>query len=367
VKKKVLDLPQNEELEITLIGSGGGYGESVVIHVGNNEWMIIDSCKGPDSPEPLPLGYLKSIGVNAATQVKRILCTHWDDDHIQGMSQIVGQCSSAQFIISKVTDIQKFLKLVALDYQKLEKGGSISATKEFVESLDTIRKRGTKPAVIYAIQDRNLWTYTGSTFKTEVFSLSPSDESVNQFDIEVSNLITEFGVPQKRLVVNQNKRAVVLFVKFGDHRIMLGSDLEVTASPQMGWLGIINLSQIFDKPASYFKIPHHGSENGYHDKIWNVLLTNKPIGTLTPWNRNKKLPQPDMVLKYKALTRKMFISSPPVFTAKPKRRDPDIEKLLRTFDYDVREVKYIQGIIRARIKMTETEWTVDLFDAAIEL
>jgi beta-lactamase superfamily II metal-dependent hydrolase len=365
--KKVLDLPQSEQLEITVIGSGGGYGESVVIHVGSNEWMIIDSCKGPDSLEPLPLSYLKSIGVNTATQVKKILCTHWDDDHIQGMSQIVEQCASAQFIISKVTDIQKFLKLVTLDYLKLEKEGSISATKEFVKSLDIIRARGTKPAVNYAIQDRNLWSFTGSTSKTEIFSLSPSDETVSQFDIEISNLITEFGVPQKRLVTNQNKRAVVLFVKFGDHRVMLGSDLEVVPSPAMGWLGIINLSQVFDKPASYFKIPHHGSENGYHDKIWSTLLTNKPIGTLTPWNRNKKLPQPEMVAQYKALTSNLFITSPPVFTAKPKRRDSDIEKLLRTFDYDVREVKFIQGIVRARISTTHTTWTVDLFDAALEL
>jgi beta-lactamase superfamily II metal-dependent hydrolase len=367
VENNSLNLPAPDQLEITLIGSGGGYGESVLIHAGRGEWMVIDSCKAPGESDPLPLQYLRAIGVDPRTCVKKILCTHWDDDHIRGMADIVRDCESAQFIISKVTDNVKFLQLVALDYTKADKSGSMSATREFSKCLEIIRQRGTKPIIISAVQDRNLWTLSNSGITTEIFALSPSDETTRLFDIEVSNLITEYGVPQRRLVFNNNDRSVVVYIKFGDQRALLGADLEVTDSNETGWLGIINLSQAYDRKASYFKIPHHGSENGHHDEIWNTLLTNKPIGSLTPWNKNNKLPTAEMIVKYRELTGKLYITSNPNFTAKPKHRDPEIEKLLRTFAYSVREVKFIKGIIRSRIRASETLWNTDLLDAALEL
>ena len=45
--------------EINLIGTGGGYGESIVAHIGNNEWIIIDSCEDPNSKTCLPLELLR--------------------------------------------------------------------------------------------------------------------------------------------------------------------------------------------------------------------------------------------------------------------------------------------------------------------
>ena len=29
---------------VSLIGTGGGYGESVVVQLGMNNWMVVDSC-----------------------------------------------------------------------------------------------------------------------------------------------------------------------------------------------------------------------------------------------------------------------------------------------------------------------------------
>ncbi len=84
-----MDLPASHIAEVSLIGTGGGYGESSVIHVGNNEWIVIDSCINPNTFQCLPLEYLRKIGVDVKTQVKSIVCTHWHNDHIQGMSQLV--------------------------------------------------------------------------------------------------------------------------------------------------------------------------------------------------------------------------------------------------------------------------------------
>ena len=51
--------PLPNEAEITLLGAGA-YGESIVFHSGDNNWIIIDSCVNPDHPNaPLPLEYLR--------------------------------------------------------------------------------------------------------------------------------------------------------------------------------------------------------------------------------------------------------------------------------------------------------------------
>jgi len=38
-----LDLPAFNIAEVTLLGTGGGYGESIVLHIGDNEWILVDS------------------------------------------------------------------------------------------------------------------------------------------------------------------------------------------------------------------------------------------------------------------------------------------------------------------------------------
>ena len=55
MKNVEIDLlkPADDEIEITTIGPGFKNGESVVIHYGDGNWMIIDSCKANDEVLPL--------------------------------------------------------------------------------------------------------------------------------------------------------------------------------------------------------------------------------------------------------------------------------------------------------------------------
>ena len=78
------ELPADKTAEITLIGTGGGYGESVVVHYGHQQWMVVDSCIDPRDKTCLPLEYLREMGVDLARQVKWIVCTHWHIDHSGG-------------------------------------------------------------------------------------------------------------------------------------------------------------------------------------------------------------------------------------------------------------------------------------------
>ncbi len=120
--------PDIDQFEITLIGTGGGYGESLVIHLPGNNWVIVDSCTNPKTGEILPLEYLRQISVSPS-DVKLVVCTHWHDDHILGLSEIIRICDEAKFCFARVNDLEKFLFMLNLDYKKVKRSGSRSSTK----------------------------------------------------------------------------------------------------------------------------------------------------------------------------------------------------------------------------------------------
>ena len=45
--------PERSEIEVSLFGPG--YGESIVLHLGENLWLIVDSCLDPLTRDPAPL------------------------------------------------------------------------------------------------------------------------------------------------------------------------------------------------------------------------------------------------------------------------------------------------------------------------
>lgn len=364
----LLDKPNDNIAEISLLGTGGGYGESCVIHAGNQNWIIIDSCVDPKSNLSLPLEYLKQINVDVAKEVKLILCTHWHDDHILGISKVLEECKSAHFSFAKTLDRAKFLRLVSLDYQKLKKEASNSATIEFNKCIQIIDDR--EIPIKEAVQDKTLISFNlHENIRSEFISLSPSDYTVSCFNQEISTLMETFGAPNTKIQIKSpNSKSVVLFAKIGPHRAILGADLEVTNNVNEGWLDIIQNSQVIDKKSSLFKIPHHGSLNGYHEDIWIKLLVPNPISKLTPWNKNNKLPNADMLIKYSSLSERLFMTSP-IISDKPKKREKQIEKLIGRLKYKLREVKYKKGIIRCRVNILEenSTWETSLFEHAFHV
>jgi hypothetical protein len=46
---------------------GPGYGESIIVHLGDGEWMIVDSCVqrlDQGNPQSAAVAYLREIGVD---------------------------------------------------------------------------------------------------------------------------------------------------------------------------------------------------------------------------------------------------------------------------------------------------------------
>lgn len=75
-----------------------GYGECVVVHVGENQWLIVDSCRNPRTGNPIASDYLESLGLEFSAVVRLIVATHWHDDHMEGLADLVSKASAVQFV-----------------------------------------------------------------------------------------------------------------------------------------------------------------------------------------------------------------------------------------------------------------------------
>jgi beta-lactamase superfamily II metal-dependent hydrolase len=360
--------PEEEEIEVSLFGPG--YGESVLLHIGANKWIIVDSCIDPVSEVPAPISYLRKININPGEAVEQVIATHWHDDHIRGLSIILKECEQAEFVCSVAQTSKEFLTLVSAygNRPMMESTG----VNEFYEILKILQQRNIPPK--FAIADRLLWQidpqHREANQPSEIYALSPSDASVLLAKIDISKLSPEVGETKRRIpTLLPNHSSVALLLKIGEDSILLGADLQETGNTGTGWMAIINSGNRPSGKASFFKIPHHGSVTSNNPQIWSELIEPKPISALTPFiNGNIFLPTRDDVDRICNVTDKAFSTSIlkyPKFKNRPKM----VEKQLREMGIKIRQAYLSPGQIRARGRYVDKKinWTVQLLGGAVNL
>lgn len=358
----------NGRFEIHIIGTGGGYGESIVVNLGNDEWIVIDSCINPNTKESLPLNFLNEAKIDLS-KVVLVICTHWHDDHIKGLSMLLEACPNAVFSFGQVLDKEKFFDFIGVDNIKVKSTESNCSTIEFNKCIDIISKRLGQSR--FATIDKCLFSSKYKGIDLLVYSLSPSQKSMENFNAELALLIDEASKSNVK-IINQtpNDKSVVILLRIGENNILLGADLEVKNESNIGWLDIIENSQIVKQhgKSTYFKIPHHGSENGYHDSIWELLLIEKPISSITIWRRSIQLPTPEMVELYFNKSDKLYMTTSLGLSKKPKSRSNKVTAIIKQNCKAIEEVKYVYGVISSYFNLDEEiNWRTDLAGSAIEV
>jgi hypothetical protein len=366
--------PQAEEVEVSLFGPG--YGECILVHLGHNEWMVVDSCLTKDKI-PTALEYLRVIGVNPAEAVKLIVATHWHDDHIGGIGTVLSECTAAKLVCSDALRTDEFLLLV----QAMKKRSmmSNSGVDEFNKVMNVLVERSASPrrelaTPNWAVADRLLWRRIQngqSLLPCEVHSLSPSDASITLGRHEIAGLIQQERTPKKRITARSpNHVAVVLWVRTGATSILLGSDLEETREPGTGWSVIVDSITRPIGNAAIFKVPHHGSVNADQPRVWREMLINQPFAILTPFMRgNKVLPTKEDARRTCARTDTAYSTA----TTKAKQSKPranTVNKQIQQTVRYIREVPSSAGHIRLRkmaLAPDEVAWEVELFGKALAL
>lgn len=92
-------IPNSNEFLIVVLG-GPSEGESIVVHLGDNRWMIIDS--GKVGNDVMAVKYFVDNGI-PFENVDIIVCTHWHADHVYGIGDILTKCENAKFWVPIVS------------------------------------------------------------------------------------------------------------------------------------------------------------------------------------------------------------------------------------------------------------------------
>lgn len=345
--------PDPNELEVTLIGPG--YGESVVVHLGEGAWMIVDSCVD-STGEPRPLRYLEQIGVDPAESVGLVVATHWHDDHIRGMEEVVARCGRARFCCSAVLRTKEFLAAARTleGRRQSQLGSGVREMHGVFSRLDRSRQP------LWALADRRVHRWSTA----EVWALSPDDSTFERFLHVLASLTPESGQAKRRLSEpSPNEVSVVLWLAGGDVVVLLGADLE-----RAGWARILAGKARPEGMASAYKVPHHGSEGADAPAVWEKLLAPSPMAVLAPWTRGGRvLPTEKDSHRILDHTRHAYITAPPRSGGKWKGIR-EVERTLRESGAVVRADRESDGVVRLRRPLNGGAcWSVALFGSAIRL
>lgn len=346
------DPPKAEDFEVTLLGPG--YGESIVLHVGNGVWILIDSYIHTDGT-PVALDYLRRIGIDPAHAVRLIVATHWHDDHIRGMTKLVTECSNARFSCADAFCKREVLAIVGALAHKPASQAS-SGLEEIYGVITRLTERNSTPT--YASANQRIFANKGC----EIWSLSPSGLVFHRFLESLSDQLPSGNRTKTRVrSLSPNDVAVALWVRVGDAVALLGSDLE-----RSGWIHILGSRERPSGQASVFKVPHHGSQNAHVADVWRCLLAREPYALVTPWRRGTStLPSVGDMLRIRSYTRNGYITS--VGGAGGRSRSGMVDRTLRKMNVQLRRVMMTPGAIRLRRPVSETTWTVEKLGTAREL
>lgn len=361
--------PGTNELELTIFGPG--IGECVLVHLGNGDWFVIDSCVYPKGKSPVALEYLQAMGVDPAKSIRRILATHWHDDHIRGIAQLLKACPDAGFIMSGALQGDQFFRLVLEVNASNRLVSGSSSAQEFADVLEILESR-TSPAAIaspcmYAQDGSRLYAggYRGTS---EVWSLSPSASTItNAMKTLASKLVTP-GKSKRFRPHSPNDVSVATLVRAGSWNLLLGADLENTVEPEFGWRAVLSSTARPTDVSQVFKVGHHGSQNAHHDDIWNTMLSSDPTSVITPYTRlSDKLPTTTDVSRIQARTKSLYCTTWPPSRKPTKRRA--VDGIIAGAAKSRHALNTDRGYVRVRVDLSASTAvpSVELFGSAAQL
>ena len=360
--------PTLDQIELCVFGPG--YGECCVVHLGDDAWIVVDSCINSHTKKPVALEYLESIGVGF-DKVQYVVATHWHDDHVRGMADQLKAFSHARFCASSALTNKEFLATVVA-YEERHNIAGGSGVSELSRVIDILQSRRGTTSPTRACPGRRILTLPGSGALPErvVQTLSPSDKQFDLFLLQVGGLMpqpfkTRIRVPDQ----SPNDISIAIHIAIGDDQaLLLGADLEESGDPELGWSAILASANRPAPQALIFKIPHHGSETGHCARVWQEMLIKDPVSIVTPWNRNKGLPTAADIQRISNLTYAGFCTSSQ--HQSPAKRSHSVEKQIKeTVGRSLRAAQMHTGWVRVRNGgvRNPTIWSVEFSSEACHL
>ena len=332
--------------------------------------MIVDSCLDTSTKLPVAIRYLRDeLGVRIENDVRLVVATHWHDDHINGLGAVFRACPNAKFVCSAAMQSREFAAMAAYYGSRAQPGGS--GVDEFKQIFEELNRRGNRrgfPAPVLASADKGIYTRAGNA-PVKVRAYSPSDAAV-------ATMLTRFERsirPQQRRrlkvpSLGPNDCSVVLGLEIGSSTVMLGADLEERKGHQgFGWTDV--LTNFKPSTANYegFKIPHHGSETGYHPDVWPSFMRKDAWAVLTPYAQGSKpLPSVEDLRRIGQTAPQTTSVTALPHLRKFKHHDRAVQKTIAELGIAIFDEPSRQGHVRLRRATLDpdSDWTTELYGDA---
>jgi hypothetical protein len=352
--------PTHDEPEIVVFGPG--YGEAIAVHLGDGQWLLVDSCRNPSSKRPASLEYLEQIGV-PFDAVVGIVASHWHDDHVRGISELQAACPAAAFFISNVFNDEEAMAFLSA-YSGVRTQSLNGGTKELFQSVSSATGE-----VIHTGHRTLMHEFsTSGGRRVQVCALSPTTAGQAQALAHFASYVPPNDPEPHATPINYapdlkpNFESVVVHIDFGDDAVLLGSDLEHHGDA--GWKGLVESGfGASRRKASVYKVAHHGSSTGEYEGIWTVLLTESPTSILTPFMRGSvKLPKDEDRTRIRGLSSAAYISSG---ASRKAVLDREIQNRLESICNRVTPLN--NGFGAVRVRRIAGTWRSTLFGDAMDL
>ena len=311
------------------------------------------------------------MGIDPASAVRVVVATHWHDDHARGLAEVVTTCTTAEFVCASALTKREFIAMVAR-YEQRNQIACSSGVREIFGVLRHLTESGRRPT--FALANRPVFRFGGAeallVTDCVMTALSPADEQIELFWSEIATLMPDVRQTKRRAIARRpNHVAVVIWLKVGSQLgVLLGSDLEETSNPRTGWSVIVNSDLRPQGTAGVFKVPHHGSETGHSDGVWQRMIGTKAYSILTPFARGSvQLPTERGMRCILDRTEEAYSTSR-LRSRSVTRRAQEVERTIRETVGTLRTVEARFGHVRLRKKYEpESEWSVELFGNACKL
>ncbi len=353
--------PAPDELEVSLFGPG--YGECVVLHIGGGEWVVVDSCVSGPRARSVALDYLQSLGVSPELGVKLIVATHWHDDHIRGLAEVVRLSPNAGFACTAALGKEDFITLAELTRTDLMMESS--GIDEFRTILEELSARPQTP--MWTLGGKMLYERTAS-IGANILALTPSDRAFQDSVSEIARLLPSESEPKRRVWPSgPNHGSVVLMVTVGRAVVLLGADLEEASGGH--WSALLASPTKPSVKANVFKIPHHGSPGADHPGVWSDLVEADAIAAVAPFDLGHvTLPGAADRTRICGYGRRTFITAAPV-RPRSRRRESAVERTIKDVVGELTLANRPLGQVRVRRSLANVgaPWSIQTFGQAYEL
>lgn len=322
--------------DINVVVFGRGNGESILVELEQDNWMVVDSFINVKTKKPAAISYLESIGLDPSLVLKRIVITHFHEDHIKGMSSIIESASpDAKVYMPDALTTNEALNY----YSSLEiiNGFDIKSMTSEIQKVFKLMKKSER-LIIRLNQDKVI-------FKNEnhiISALSPSDyDSIKSTEMFTKKIIK--SVDNKRTLAQSaskdfpNHFCIAINIENLNSKksILLGADLEITLDKRGGWDSAIN-THLAPKKRSIdlFKVPHHGSKTAFHKETWECYTSSNFIALITTFG-SSSLPREESIKIYKTYTETVLCATKPKYSTK-KVLSPKASKIVNKKTPDVK-------------------------------